>query len=166
MGETMVEKKKSDVEIFVHNRTIVSFMCPHCKLEKEINIGKVKNASHWNIKAKCTRCKNDFTVSFNFRKFFRKRTNLHGTLYKSTDLNDFLGDAVVVDISLAGVGFRTDVDMQDVSILALRFILDNNKNTEIVQKIKIESIRGDVIGASFVDGVVLDKNIRSYINDN
>ncbi|NLV95842.1 MAG: hypothetical protein GX043_00700 [Desulfovibrionales bacterium] len=159
----MNTNKKSDVEIFVHNRTVVSFSCPHCKLEKSIDISKIKNVTHWNIKATCTRCKNDFTVSFNLRKYFRKKTDLSATLYKTLKFNDYLGDAQVTDMSLSGIGFTTKENISKHNVLAIRFVLDNNENTEVCKEIKIESIRDDKIGASFIDGIVLDKDFRNYI---
>lgn len=159
----MSTKKKSDVEIFVHNRNVVRFVCPYCKLEKDIDISKIKDLSHWGIKGKCTRCKNDFTVSFNLRKYFRKNVNLEATMFTSVALDNFLGDACVTDMSLSGVGFTTNASLVKDSVLTIRFILDNDQNTEVIKEIKIESIRGNKVGASFIGGVALDGHVRNYI---
>ena len=72
MNKIMNEDKTSDVEVYVHNKLVVSFCCPLCKLEKTIGAERIKDVYHWNVKAKCRRCGHDFKVSFNFRKYYRK----------------------------------------------------------------------------------------------
>ena len=79
----MSEERSSDVEVFVHKKIVVSFRCPACNLEKSINVEKIKDVSHWKVNATCRRCAHKFKVSFNFRKYYRKETSLHGRLYTS-----------------------------------------------------------------------------------
>lgn len=160
----MNAKNKSDVEIFVHNKSTVMFSCPHCRLEKAVNTSDIKDVSHWNISAVCTRCEHQFTVSFNFRKYYRKKTSIKGVLYSTQSSSDPVGDVVITDISLTGVGFdveRGEVNAKDV--LVLRFILEVDDSVEIMKRISVESIRGHKVGASFVEEVGFDKHIGKYI---
>ena len=160
----MTEDKLSDVEVFVHNKMVVSFACPVCKLEKEIAVERIKDVYHWNVNATCRRCAHKFKVSFNFRKYYRKETYLHGLLFDSFDSIDPVGDVIITDISLTGVGFECNKCNFDVgSVIILRFILDDEQRSRIEKKISIESIREKKVGALFLDEKGFDKILGKYI---
>ena len=160
----MNEDKMSDVEVFVHNKMVVSFACPVCKLEKEIAVERIKDVYHWNVNATCRRCAHKFKVSFNFRKYYRKDTYLHGLLFDSLESIDPVGDVIITDISLTGVGFECEKCNFDVgSVLILRCILDDEHRSRIEKKISIESIRGKKVGALFLDEKGFDKVLGKYI---
>ncbi len=160
----MNDDKISDVEVFVHNKMVVSFACPKCKLEKAIGVERIKDVYHWNVNATCRRCAHKFKVSFNFRKYYRKETYLHGLLFDSFESIDPVGDVIITDLSLTGAGFECSKFSFDVdSILVLRFILDDDERSRVEKKISIESIRGEKVGALFLDGKGFDKILGKYI---
>jgi len=160
----MNDDRISDVEVFVHNKMVVSFACPQCKLEKEVAVERIKDVYHWNISATCRRCAHKFKVSFNFRKYYRKETYIHGLLYDSFESIDPAGDVIVTDISLTGVGFECNrCDFNVGSVLILRFILDDGERSKMEKKISIESIRGSKVGALFLGENSFDKVLGKYI---
>jgi hypothetical protein len=160
----MSDEKTSDVEVFVHNKMVVSFACPLCKLEKAIGVERIKDVYHWNVNATCRRCAHKFKVSFNFRKYYRKETYFHGLLFDSFDSIDPVGDVIVIDISLTGIGFECSKFEFDVgTVLVIRFILDDEQRSRIEKKISIESIRGSKVGAVFLDEKGFDKILGKYI---
>ncbi len=160
----MNEDKVSDVEVFVHNKMVVSFACPVCKLEKEIAVERIKDVYHWNVNATCRRCAHKFKVSFNFRKYYRKEAYLHGLLFDSIDSINHVCDVIVTDISLTGVGLEINNCNFDVgAVLVLRFILDDEQGSRVEKKISIESIRGKKVGALFLDEKGFDKILGKYI---
>lgn len=162
--KNMSEDKISDVEVFVHNKMVVSFACPQCKLEKEVAVERIKDVYHWNINATCRRCAHKFKVSFNFRKYYRKETYIHGLLYDSFESIDPSGDVIVTDISLTGVGFECNrCDFSVGSVFVLRFILDDGERSKMEKKISIESIRGSKVGALFLGENSFDKVLGKYI---
>ncbi|MBE1425579.1 hypothetical protein H4684_002234 [Desulfomicrobium macestii] len=160
----MSDDKISDVEVFVHNKMVVSFACPQCKLEKDVAVERIKDVYHWNVNATCRRCSYKFKVSFNFRKYYRKETYIHGLLFDSIRSIDPVGDVIITDISLTGIGFEYNKFNFDVgSIFVLRFILDDDERSRMEKKISIESIRGSKVGALFQDESGFDKALGKYI---
>ncbi len=160
----MNENKASDVEVFVHNKLVVSFCCPLCKLEKSINVDRIKDVSHWNVNATCRRCANNFKVSFNFRKYYRKETYLRGLLFASFETLDPIGEVRITDLSLTGVGFEcAGSELQEGNVVIVRFLLDDDENSELEKKISIQSVRESKVGAIFVDSKGFDKTLGKYI---
>jgi hypothetical protein len=77
---------------------------------------------------------------------------------------DPVGDVIITDLSLTGVGFECKKCNFDVgSVLVLRFILDDDERSRVEKKISIESIRGEKVGALFLDGKGFDKILGKYI---
>lgn len=160
----MSDEKISDVEVFVHNKMVVSFACPQCKLEKDVAVERIKDVYHWNVNATCRRCSYKFKVSFNFRKYYRKETYIHGLLYDSLESLAPVGDVIITDISLTGIGFEYNkCDFNIGSMFILRFILDDDERSRMEKKISIESIRGSKVGALFQDESGFDKALGKYI---
>jgi len=160
----MNESKSSDVEVFVHRKIVVSFRCPLCNLEKSINVEKIKDVSHWKVNATCRRCAHKFKVSFNFRKFYRKETSLHGLLYASFETLEPLGDVHVTDLSLTGIGFESERCSLGVGdVVVLRFLLDDEDQSPLEKEIEITSVRGFKVGAVFRDTSGFDTVLGRYI---
>ncbi len=160
----MNESKASDVEVFVHKKIVVSFRCPLCNLEKSVNVEKIKDVSHWKVNATCRRCAHKFKVSFNFRKYYRKETSLHGLLYASYETLDPLGDVHITDVSLTGIGFESERwPLREGDVLVVRFLLDDEGQSPVEKEIEITSVRGVRIGAVFLDTKGFDAVLGKYI---
>ncbi len=160
----MSEDKISDVEVFVHKKIVVSFQCPVCNLEKSINVEKIKDVSHWNVKATCRRCAHKFKVSFNFRKYYRKETSLHGLLFASYETLEPLADVHITDISLTGLGFESERwPLRPGETLVVRFLLDDEDQSPLEKEIEIRSVRGAKVGAIFRDTKGFDAVLGKYI---
>lgn len=159
----MSDTTTPDIEVFVYKNQNVDISCPTCGLVKTVDVSNIKDISHWQIGATCKRCANKFRVSFNFRKFFRKNAFLRGDIFTSSNLLELLGEAQIMDLSLSGIGFiapQTSLRVGDE--LCVRFQLDDDLCSELVKEIRIESIRGSKIGASFV-GAGFDPLLGKYI---
>lgn len=75
-----------------------------------------------------------------------------------------MGDVIITDISLTGVGFECNkCDFNIGSVLILKFILDDDERSRTEKKISIESIRGAKVGALFQDESGFDKVLGKYI---
>ena len=96
------DNRKAAVEVFAHNEEEVTIICPHCSLDKDMNVEKVKDIAHWDIGAFCTRCKRKFNVSFNFREYFRKKVSLKGEISDVSNPETRIGDVIIEDISMKG----------------------------------------------------------------
>jgi hypothetical protein len=160
----MSEEKSSDVEVFVHKKLVVSFSCPVCSLEKTINADRIKDVSHWKVNATCRRCAHKFKVSFNFRKFYRKDTSLHGLLYSSFETLEPLGDIHVTDLSLTGIGFEVErAPLRAGDVAVVRFLLDDEDQSPVEKEVGIISVRGSKVGAVFLDTGGYDVALGKYI---
>lgn len=160
----MNEEHVSDVEVFVHKKLVVSFACPQCNLEKSIEVEKIKDVSHWKVNATCRRCAHKFRVSFNFRKYYRKETSLRGLVFSSFETHDPIAEVRVIDVSLTGVGLESGGWIPRVGdVVVIRFLLDDDDNSEVEKRISIQSIRGNKIGGTFVDTKGFDRTLGKYI---
>lgn len=160
----MSENKASDVEVFVHNKMVVSFACPQCKQEKSIGVDRIRDVTHWGVNATCRRCSHKFKVSFNFRKFYRKETYLHGMLYESYDTTEAACEVRVTDVSLTGIGFECpDRTLEAGNVLVVRFILDDEEKSAVEKEISVTSVRGTKVGAVFTETKGFDKILGKYI---
>lgn len=160
----MSDSKKPTVEVFIHKKESAIFSCPHCRLEKTVNVEKIKDVAHWSVSASCTRCGGNFIVSFNFRQYFRKETSLTGELAREAEPDIGIGRVQVTDLSLTGAGLLAEENVvQKGEMLILRFFLDDDTRTEIEKKIRVESVRGQRIGASFADAKKFDSVLGKYV---
>lgn len=158
------DSKETTVEVFVYNEETITFSCPHCGLEKRINAEKIKDITHWDIGALCTKCGGNFSVSFNFREYFRKKVSLKGELLSVSDPDINISSVEIEDVSVKGVGFLWKGNTaQKGNVFILRFFLDDRTGTEIEKKIQIQSIRGKKIGADFVEEEKFDVVLGKYI---
>ncbi len=159
----MSKTRKSDVEVFVHKKQEAIIVCPQCKLEKVVDTQKIKTLGHWGVNASCKRCGHVFSISFNFRKYYRKSTSLTGYIFTDADSNEAIAEIDIYDISLTGVGFRFDsIQIQKGSIYTLRFLLDDPEQNAVEKEIMVESVRGEKAGASFLNKT-FDKVLNQYI---
>lgn len=158
------ESKSSDVEVFVYKRDNVAFACPSCKLEKSIQAEKIKDIIHWNINATCQRCAHKFSVSFNFRKFYRKETSLDAELVHPSRPDHVVDRVRVTDLSLMGLGFESHATtIRPGEVLQLRFALDDAGGALLERQIMVESVRGAKVGGSFVGVRGFDAVLGNYI---
>lgn len=158
------DSKKTTVEVFAHNEDTVTLSCPHCNLEKGLNVEKIKDVVHWDIGAFCTRCEGNFSVSFNFREYFRKKVSLKGKISDVSDPEESIGDVIIEDISLKGVGFLWEgTPFQQGDTFVLRFSLEDRAETSIEKKIQVESVREKKVGANFVEEKKFDVVLGKYV---
>ena len=143
--------KTGVVRSYVRPDNTAVINCPFCKRQKEINVVPFTGSKSL-LKIKCA-CKNVFNIQLEYRKRFRKRTNLNGTYVNHTQHNNS-GKVHIRDISVSGLGF-TSMDIDKLKVddeLTLKFNLDDEQHTEITKEVTIKEIRKDAIGCEFERG--------------
>lgn len=143
----MSEVKK----VYVNEKNKVTIICPHCG-----NV-KIENAEQYrteegnrNIDISCSKCENHFPVFVDFRRYYRKKTEIDGIVY---NLDEKFCKIIVENISRNGLGFTT----QDVFPLELgeaidvQFTLDDKNRTFIRKRATVRYIRDNFIGAEFAE---------------
>ena len=131
-----------------------TLVCEKCGKTRTINLSEFKNIGKL-LKVKC-RCGHVFSVSIEFRKFYRKSANLTGEYIRiSRDISKGLeiGVMTVENLSRTGLGFRTKINhnicVQDV--IAVKFILDDDKCSEINKSAVVRQVNNNFVGAEFLD---------------
>ncbi len=104
-------------------------------------------------------------VHLDFRRYFRKQTNLFGHYRIIKPPGRGFGDINIKDISLGGIGFTVSgINRIEVGqTLSLDFTLDDKKKTRLKKKVIVQSIVGDFIGGRFSDNELFEKELGFYL---
>lgn len=146
---------------FVKEGDEATIICPSCSTAKEISVRQFRHRLHM-LKIKC-RCGHAFRVQLEFRRHYRKPTDLPG----SFELHPRTGGGVVkvINLSLSGVCFQVK-GMHDLKIgqkAVLVFKLDNRKETVLNKRVLIRSVNGGRIGCEFIEDRAFDKDLGFYL---
>ncbi|WP_459945098.1 PilZ domain-containing protein [Desulfocastanea catecholica] len=137
-------------------------VCPACDTAKKISAAQFRHRQHL-VKVKC-KCGHLFKVHLEFRRHFRKTTELEGT-YDVHPPAIGGGRMKVVNLSLSGACVEV-WGVHDLKIGqkgSLVFTLDNRKKTVLFKKAIIRSINGNRIGCEFVQDQAYDKDLGFYL---
>lgn len=155
-------KPPSTHKSFVKSDDEAMIVCPICDTAKAISVAQFRHRLHL-IKVKC-KCGHIFKVNLEFRRHFRKPTELEGT-YDLTPPALGGGKTKVVNLSLSGACFevRGIHDMKIGQQGSLVFTLDNRKETVLFKTVIIKTITGNLIGCEFVDNRAFEKDLGFYL---
>jgi hypothetical protein len=148
-------------KVYVGHTNRVKIICPKCELEKNINVFKFKD-THKRLKAKC-KCGEEFRLSLDFRKYYRKNVQLTGEYYVRG--KDEKEEILIEDISKAGIRFATlkPHNFSKDDLVELKFNLDNPMRTEVRTRVKIIWINNRIVGTQFNDKDLLEKDLELYL---
>ena len=140
--------EKSEVKTYVRPDNTAVLTCPHCGLQKTIDISSFKEHKS-RVNVKCS-CKNIYTTIIEFRKRVRKRTHLRGT-YINHSQNEKRGNLVVTNISVSGLEF-TSIDVPTFKIddeLTIEFTLDDEHRSDVRKQAIVRGVRSRSVGCEF-----------------
>ncbi len=142
------------------NSTVIK--CPNCLKAHIISAARLQGQSK-TIKVKCS-CKSVFPVFFEFRKSYRKQTNLRGT-YINLSINNQCLDMIVKNVSLTGLGFNTigKHRLQKGHELEVQFAVDVPLDTLINEQVVVKTVEGNFIGCEFTENKELNKALGFYL---
>lgn len=148
---------------FVKTNDTASIRCPECALVKNISVGKFRNGRH-TLKTRCS-CGNTFLVALDFRRHYRKPTNIVGMYTIIGSSRGGGGLMRVHNISRSGVGFSIS-GQHNINVgqkALLNFKLNDKKQTELTKKVKIKSIRNNAIGCEFINQKQIGKDLGFFL---
>jgi len=151
---------------FVTRESTATITCPKCNKSRNIEASKYRNRKH-TIKVRCS-CRHQFTVLLDYRKTYRKETNLEGT-YIMIPPGVGKGRLNVLNISKNGIGFTIGFSVSGSHPLKpgqkvrVSFQLDNKKRTDIQKVITIKNVDGHYIGGEFDDIEAFEKDLGFYL---
>lgn len=161
--ENNASNSNSPQKAFVKTNDTASICCPHCNLIKNIAVGKFREGKH-TFKIRCS-CGKVFPVSLDFRKHYRKPTQLTGTYSVIEPPNNGGGLMKVNNISRGGIDFGV-TGLHKIQVgqkILLTFQLDNKKLTEINIEGIVRSVRGGSIGCEFTESTQIGKDLGFYL---
>ncbi len=161
------------IKAFVSPDNRISLHCPKCGLVKQVSVEKFKESKHI-IKVRCT-CRNLLTLELDFRRKYRKKTDLHGeyAVWAPSDGERKVKGGgprfqkcLVDNLSLGGLGLTVSGHGLKVGdALRVRFTLDDRQKTELDRKVVVRVVMPNYIGAEFVDSAYFqyDRAIGFYL---
>ncbi|NOX80124.1 MAG: hypothetical protein GXP57_03400 [Deltaproteobacteria bacterium] len=151
------------VKTFVRPDNTVTIVCPSCSRVKNAAVGAYKDKCH-NIKVRCP-CGTQFILHLDFRRYFRKPTDLAGfyRIVKPPDMG--FGEINIKDISLGGIGFTVSGNnrIEVGQVLSIDFTLDDKKKTRLKKEVIVQSVTGDFVGSRFSDNELFEKELGFYL---
>ncbi len=151
---------------FVTSENTATITCPKCNKSRNLQAEGYRNKKH-TLKVRCS-CNHGFVVMLDFRKHFRKETNLDGT-YVMLPPAAGKGKLIIHNISQNGIGFTTGFSINGSSPLKpgqkaqVVFQLDNKKRTRIEKLVIIRSIKNNFVGGEFDLTGGFDKDLGFYL---
>ncbi len=99
-----------------------------------------------------------------FRRYFRKRTEIEGVIDLGSTATDRVKVAIV-DLSLGGVRleFSGAHAFKIGELGILRFVLDNRKEAVLVKQVVIKTVSNDRIGCQFTEDKDFEKELGFYL---
>ena len=153
-------------KVFISSDNTATFVCPQCG-----NVTKTNVSKYAAIKQKVTvgcrcSCGNQFRVSLEKRRQYRKTTDLPGVfLFRQTSGEMDKGNMRVVDISSTGLKLKLNVarQFQEGDTLTVEFHLDDKRRTLMEKEVIIRNVHQNYVGTEFIQSQVDDPNLGFYL---
>ncbi len=148
---------------FVKTNDTASIQCPKCALVKNISVAKFRTSRH-TLKTRCS-CDNTFLVTLDFRRHYRKPTNIVGVYTIIGSPGSGGGQMQVDNISRSGVGFSVSGRHRMVigQKALLNFRITDKKQTELTKKVVIKRISTNKIGCEFINQSQIGKDLGFFL---
>lgn len=150
-------------KLYVDDAGMVTFFCPKCGDSRKQSVDKYRDVTGL-IKMSCI-CGNATEVKLEFRKFFRKDTELQGLYYRTTP-DGHWAKMIVRNLSMVGCKFemiRNDL-LEEGEEINIQFTLDNPRSPIIRKKAVVSLVEGRSVGCKFCDPPgYIDSEIGFYL---
>jgi hypothetical protein len=152
---------------YVNKDGLITIQCPFCEKNRTISVENFRNKVQ-TLKIKCS-CKNTFDIDIEFRKYYRKKTNIIGSYRPVQVTHESAKACIVTDLSLGGLAIKTtnDPTIKAGDELIINFRLDIKKQNLIEKTIKVLHVDSNngIAGGSFLESNLTsqDKDIYFYL---
>jgi hypothetical protein len=159
MTETQVKK------LYVSPDGMATFICPECGIAKQESV-QMYQGHKGPIKVECP-CANVYEVQLEFRRFYRKETNLKGMYIRASQPRD-RGQLVIKDLSLGGCRCETweRFTLVPNEEIKLEFTLDDLRHSPIKKNAVVVHLNENRAGCRFSDTVAsYDADLGFYLRN-
>lgn len=157
MPDTLSPRKS-----FVKPDETTMIVCPQCDSAKNISVAQFRHRNHV-LKVRC-KCGHSFRIQLEFRRHFRKNTDLSGT-YDLQKPATGGGKLRIINLSLSGACFQIrgvhDLKIGQKGVVI--FTLDNRKQTVLRKNVVIRNVKKNQIGCEFVSDRAFEKELGFYL---
>jgi hypothetical protein len=151
------------VKAFVREDDTATIVCPACKMPKTISVAAFKNKTHY-LKVRC-RCNTVFRVHLDFRRFYRKPTDIPGVYKTLKPVGHGGGEIHITNISQGGLGFTVSGmnTIEKGHRLLVSFQLDDKRKTALKKEVVVQSVSDNFVGCCFSSGQAYEKELGFYL---
>jgi hypothetical protein len=150
-------------KIYVTDQGTVTFSCPKCRAMRQEPAQKYEK--HKGVlKLECS-CSHIYEVQLEFRKYYRKETNLNGLYLRSSHGGD-REEMIVKNLSMVGCAFQTLKKSALVvgEELKIEFTLDDPRRSIVRKRAVVTSVEDRYVGCRFVEQTgVYDPGLGFYL---
>jgi hypothetical protein len=157
------QMQSGDVQnVYVGPNNTAQIQCPNCGISKTLDVAKFKGRKD-PLKLQC-KCKSSALVFLEFRKGFRKKTNLEG-VYTTLTRDDKGGRIFVQNLSKKGIGFTTfsNHKLSQGDEIKVVFTLDDQKKSKVEKHAVVRNTESNYVGCEFTGKDDHDKNLAFYL---
>lgn len=151
--------------VHVRDNNTATLICPHCGEVRHINADTFQHGRHL-MTVRC-RCQQTYTLLLNFRRHFRKQTNLQGT-YQIVS-NGAVGGGIIEikNISRGGLGFTVSGlhRIEKGQELEIVFQLDDKNKTVLKKRVIVKSVAQNCIGCQFIANTEMEKALGFFLQN-
>jgi hypothetical protein len=149
-------------KVYVNQEGVAVLKCPACDAVKISKVENFKGERHI-VKVRC-KCGNIFTVNLEFRRNYRKETELAGDFFGLSQEGS-RGKLLVLNVSKGGIGARVvGPNTNEVGDeLRVRFNLNDKNGSQIEKRVVVRLVKQDYIGCEFLDASDHDKALGFYL---
>ncbi len=162
-GKMRGNMSTSDAQtVYVQKDSTAVIKCPECGTAKSINVERFKGRRK-SLKLRC-KCDCSFRIVLEFRRAYRKETNLSGNYVRFAPAKE-TGRIVVKNISRLGVGFSTVAghNLRKGDDIKITFTLDDGDRSGIDKNAVVRVVIDKYIGCEFTDQSQHDKTLGFYL---
>jgi len=149
-------------KVYVNPDNTAVIECPYCQATKVVHVGKFKGPRR-RLKIRCT-CNASLPVTFEFRRAYRKKTDLQG-FYSKVRHAHAPGKIDVKDLSMKGVRFVTASPhtLRKGDEVIVKFTLDDRNRSKIERKGVVRWVKDREVGCRFSESAQYDKVFGFYL---
>lgn len=147
---------------YVDDEGSAVIICPDCFRKRTVPVDKFRGKQS-TVKVRCS-CSHLFHVNLEFRRHYRKNTNLDSKYQIKPPANSG-GICEINNLSLSGLSFtvRGIHDIQIGQLGTIEFTLDNRKQTELFKHVIVRNVIGNKIGCEFLDQQAFERELGFYL---
>ncbi len=155
----------TEIKLHVRNNNTATLVCPNCGTIKHIAAERFRHIRH-TVTVRC-RCQKILTILFDFRRNYRKQTNLTG-MYEIATQGGIGGGLIHIhNISRGGLGFTISGlhRIEKGQELLLEFQLNDKMKTVLKKRVIVKSVQQNTIGCQFTDNAEMEKALGFFLQN-